>query len=59
MPMSPKRKRQLESDKGPFKDFPVQLWLDYTPYRNSSEETKRELNRDLHTLRQKNASNNG
>jgi hypothetical protein len=43
MPMSPKRKRQLESDKGPFKDFPVQLWLDYTPYRNSSEETKREL----------------
>ena len=43
MPMSPKRKKQLESDKGPFKDFPVQLWLDYTPYRNSSEETKREL----------------
>ena len=43
MPMSPKRKKQLESDRGPFKDFPVQLWLDYTPYRNSSEETKREL----------------
>ena len=43
MPMSSKRKKQLESDKGPFKDFPVNLWLDYTPYRNSSEQTKREL----------------
>ena len=43
MPMSSKRKKQLEADKGPFKDFPVNLWLDYTPYRNSSEQTKREL----------------
>ena len=43
MPMSPKRKKQLEADKGVFDDFNVQLWLDYTPYRNSSEETKREL----------------
>jgi len=43
MSMSSKRKKQLNADRGVFKDFPVHLWLDYTPYRNSSEETKREL----------------
>lgn len=43
MPMSPKRKNQLESDRGVFEDFPSSQWLDYTPFPNSSEQTKREL----------------
>ena len=36
MPMSPKRKKQLEADRGIFKDFPVQQWTEYHPYKNSS-----------------------
>ena len=43
MPMSPKRKKQLEADRGIFKDFPVQQWTDYHPYKNSSITTKQEL----------------
>ena len=43
MPMSPKRKKQLEADRGIFKDFPVQQWTDYHPYKNSSVATKQEL----------------
>ena len=43
MPMSSKRKKQLEADRGVFKDFPVSNWTEYHPYKNSSEATKREL----------------
>ena len=43
MPMSSKRKNQLEADRGVFKDFPVSNWTEYHPYKNSSEATKREL----------------
>ena len=43
MPMSSKRKKQLAVDRGIFKDFDVNQWSDYTPYPNSSENTKREL----------------
>tara|TARA_B100001175_G_scaffold127823_1_gene108763 strand:+ start:8083 stop:10200 length:2118 start_codon:yes stop_codon:yes gene_type:complete len=43
MQLSPKRKKQLESDKGVFEDFPTQMWLDYTPKPNSSDYVKREL----------------
>ena len=43
MPMSSKRKKQLETDRGVFKDFPVSNWTEYHPYKNSSEATKREL----------------
>lgn len=43
MPMSSKRKKQLEADKGIFSDFSTSQWSDYTPYANSSESTKREL----------------
>jgi len=43
MPMTSKRKKQLASDRGLFKDFDVNQWSDYTPYPNSSESTKREL----------------
>ena len=31
MPMSSKRKKQLEADKGVFEDFPTNTWLDYNP----------------------------
>ena len=34
MPMSSKRKKQLESDRGVFKDFPVSNWTEYYPYKN-------------------------
>ena len=40
MQLSPKRKKQLESDKGVFEDFPTQMWLDYTPKPNSSDYVK-------------------
>jgi len=43
MRLNSKRKGQLESDKGIFKDFPVQHWLDYNPPLNSSLVTKQEL----------------
>ena len=43
MPMSSKRKKQLESDKGVFEDFPTNTWLDYNPPTNSSVVTKQEL----------------
>ena len=43
MSMSPKRKKQLEADKGVFDDFNVQQWLDYHPQPNSSDYVKREL----------------
>ena len=43
MPMSSKRKKQLEADKGVFEDFPTNTWLDYTPPTNSSIVTKQEL----------------
>ena len=43
MPMSPKRKKVLNSDRGVFKDFPVQQWTEYRPYANSSVATKQEL----------------
>ena len=43
MPMSPKRKKVLNSDRGVFKDFPVQQWTEYRPYTNSSVATKQEL----------------
>ena len=43
MPMSSKRKKQLEADKGVFEDFPTNTWLDYTPPTNSSLVTKQEL----------------
>ena len=43
MPMSPKRKKQLNADRGVFKDFPVQQWTEYHPYTNSSVATKQEL----------------
>ena len=31
MKLNPKRRKQLESDKGIFTDFQVQQWLDYNP----------------------------
>ena len=40
MPMSSKRKKQLESDKGIFKDFNIEQWLDYEYPKNSSVITK-------------------
>ena len=43
MKLNPKRRKQLESDKGIFTDFPVQQWLDYKPPLNSSLVTKQEL----------------
>ena len=43
MPMSSKRKKQLESDKGIFKDFNIEQWLDYEYPKNSSVITKQEL----------------
>ena len=43
MQLTPKRKKQLESSKGPFEDFPVQMWLDYDPHPNSSDYVRREL----------------
>lgn len=43
MPMSSKRKKQLEADKGVFEDFATNTWLDYTPPTNSSLVTKQEL----------------
>ena len=43
MPMSPKRKKVLNADRGVFKDFPVQQWTEYHPYKNSSVATKQEL----------------
>ena len=43
MPMSPKRKKQLNADRGVFKDFPVQQWTEYRPYTNSSVAIKQEL----------------
>jgi len=43
MPMSPKRKKQLNADRGVFKNFPVQQWVEYYPYKNSSVATKQEL----------------
>ena len=43
MPMSPKRKKQLNADRGVFKDFPVQQWTEYRPHANSSIATKQEL----------------
>ena len=43
MPMSPKRKKVLNADRGVFKDFPVQQWTEYRPYTNSSVATKQEL----------------
>ena len=43
MQLTPKRKRQLEFSKGPFEDFPVQMWLDYNPQPNSSDYVRREL----------------
>lgn len=43
MPMSPKRKKVLNADRGVFKDFPVQQWTEYRPYANSSVTTKQEL----------------
>ena len=43
MKLNPKRRKQLESDKGIFTDFPVQQWLDYNPPLNSSLVTKQEL----------------
>ena len=43
MRLNSKRKGQLESDKGIFKDFPIQQWLDYNPPLNSSLVTKQEL----------------
>mgnify|MGYP001331550163 CR=1 FL=1 len=43
MPMNAKRRKQLAKDKGIFDTFPTSQWLDYTPYSNTSEHTKREL----------------
>ena len=43
MPMTSKRKKQLENDRGIFKDFPVDQWIDYNPPSNSSIITKQEL----------------
>lgn len=43
MPMSSKRKKQLEADKGVFEDFATNTWLDYNPPTNSSLVTKQEL----------------
>ena len=43
MPMSSKRKKQLNADRGVFTDFPVQQWTEYHPYKNSSVATKQEL----------------
>ena len=43
MPMTSKRRKQLENDRGIFKDFPVDQWIDYNPPSNSSIITKQEL----------------
>ena len=43
MPMSSKRRKQLEADKGVFEDFATDTWLDYNPPTNSSLVTKQEL----------------
>ena len=45
MPMSSKRKQQLEADKGVFEDFPTNTWLDYNPvsYTHLTLPTNREV----------------
>jgi len=43
MPMSSKRRKQLEQDRGVFQEFQTDTWLDYNPPSNSSIVTKQEL----------------